>query len=105
MAGIYGEPSGMFTEQPGTFKEAGGMFKPDGSEQQDRAIAIGTKRGLPTALNPMTPAIKSPLAPSDVGAPFKNRNGKLIGADTSLMPRLSDPGFSIEQLSGRLGML
>ena len=105
MAGIYGEPTGMFTEQLGTFKEAGGMFKPEGSEQQDRAIAQAARMGRPTALDPVTPAIKSPLAPSNVGAPFRDRRGNLLGADMSLSPLLRDPGFSIEQLSGRLGML
>lgn len=105
MAGIYGEPSGMFTEQTGTFKEAGGMFKPDGSEQQDRAINQAAREGRPTALDPMTPAIKSASAPSNIGQPFRTRNGTLVGADLSLSPRLSDPAFSIERLSGRLGML
>jgi hypothetical protein len=104
MAGIYGEPSGLFTEQTGTFKEAGGMFKPDGSQQQERAFTQAARQGRPTALDPMTPAIKSPSAPLNIGAPFEKR-GVIYGADLSLSPRLSDPAFSIERLSGRLGML
>lgn len=106
MAGIYGEPSGMFTEQTGTFKEAGGMFKPEGSEQQDRAIAFAARDGRPTALDPSTPPIKSALMPSNIGGPVMNKKtGQWFGGDLSLSPRLSDPAFSIERLSGRLGML
>jgi hypothetical protein len=105
MAGIYGEPEGMFTEQPGTFKEAGGMFQPDGSKQQDRTIALAAKRGLPTALDPDTPPIKSASAPLNIGQPIRTRGGGMFGADMSLSPRLSDPAFAIERLSGRLGML
>ena len=102
--GGFSEPSGMFSEQSGVFKSAAGMFQPEGSKQQDRTIALAAKQGMPTALNPDTPPIRSPLASSAIGQPFEKR-GKIFGADLSLSPRLYDPGFSIEQLSGRLGML
>lgn len=101
----FSEPKGLFSEQKGTFSTPAGTFMPDGSKQQDRALAFAAKRGLPNALNPDTPPIKSPGAPLDVGQPFKTRGGGLFGADLSLSSRLYDPTFSLEMLSGRMGML
>lgn len=105
VGGGFSEPKSMFSEQRGTFSTPRGMFMPDGSEQQDRAISRGARRGMPTALNPDTPPIKSTLAPSTIGQPARTRSGRIFGADLSLSPFMEDPVFSVEQLSGRMGML
>lgn len=105
ISGGFSEPEGMFSEQRGTFSTPAGMFSVDGSKQQDRRIELASKRGMPTALNPDTPPIKSALAPSTIGQPVRMRGGGIFGADLSLSTFMDEPGFSVEQLSGRMGML
>jgi hypothetical protein len=105
ISGGFSVPDGMFSDQNGAFSTPRGTFMPDGSKQQDKAIAMAAKRGMPNALNPDTPPIKSASAPLDVGQPYRTRGGGMFGADLSLSPRLYDPGFSLEMLSGRMGMI
>lgn len=102
-SGGFSEPRGMFTETPGTFATAAGMFTPDGSRQQKDAINDAKRMGMPSVLNPLTPPVKSPLDPLDVGQPFMNR-GRWIGGDMRLSPFLESSGFSmLDKLRG--GML
>lgn len=98
MSGGFTEPQGLFKETPGTFMEPKGMFMTDGSKAQAKAIALGLKRDLPTALNPQTPPVKSALAPLEMGQPDFTKKYGWIGGDMSLSPFLG--GFAVDRLRG-----
>lgn len=101
--GSFKEAPGTFTETPGTISTPKGMFMPDGSQQQQDAIKNATKLGMPSALIPGTPPVKSPLAPLDMGQPFRNRRGAWFGGDVSLSPYLQ--GSFLDRLrSGGFGL-
>lgn len=101
-SGIGFSDNGTFTDPPGVFKEAGGMFAVDGSKQQAKDIAMALRQGRPSAINPMTPPVRSPLLDSHVQM---NKRGGWIGGDMSLSPFLQDDGSGLHAMLSRLGML
>jgi hypothetical protein len=100
---------GQFGVQQGTFKPAAGTFMPSGSDQQIDAIKSATRLGMPSALNPNAPPVKSPLAPLGLGQPqamLDKKTGQLtgwLGADVRLSPYLQD-GFSSSRPRSGLGL-
>jgi hypothetical protein len=105
----FGVPKGLFSTTPGTFGVAAGMFMPTGSDQQNDAIARAKKLGMPSARNPMTPPVRDPRAPLDLGQPqqmFDKKTGQSagwFGADIRLSPYLQD-GFSSSRSRSGLGL-
>lgn len=101
-SGIGFSDGGTFSSPPGVFKEAGGMFAVDGSKQQADAIKQALSERRPSAINPMTPPVSSPLSGGPVAM---GKKGGWIGGDLSLSPFLQDDGSSLRSMMTRLGML